>query len=128
MRERLVPRPFYLSPSAHRARKRAWVRGQQFHCGHLAGNCYVDSDLRYTHELFIPLPQGREKYRVLSPPKFLDPISFCSNINQSTDLSKLIPILQHIKNCPQLSVRSILYHQYTTTRENPNLVGHLCLV
>ena len=26
MRERLVPGP-YLSPSAHRARKRAWVRG-----------------------------------------------------------------------------------------------------
>ena len=55
---------------------------RQFHCGHLTFNCYVDSDFRYAHELFISIPQGREKYhgfKGLSPPKFLDPISFCSN-------------------------------------------------
>ena len=48
-------------------------------------------------------------------------------INKSTDLSKLIPIPLHIKNCYQWQhpLPPIYYHQYTTTRENPSLVD-LC--
>ena len=43
MRERLVPGP-YLSPSAHRARKRAWVRGYIKPCELSDAQCLIKLD------------------------------------------------------------------------------------
>ena len=126
-----------------------WPYTQQFQCGHLACNCYVDSDLRYTHELFISLPYSYPYHKgernIMgfggSPHQSFWIQLVTVQINKSTDLSKLIPIPLHIKTVisaqhslppiyyHQYTTTNILppiyYHQYTTTRENPSLVGHL---
>ena len=54
MRERLVPGP-YLSPSAHCARKRAWVRGYVLPIPYKRANCTIGIESLRRNQIFVCL-------------------------------------------------------------------------